>query len=124
MNLDTRRVLELQVLNIFVRRISYRNGGYRHRNGYKPLKVKVGGATGDDYSGITHPLLRNPEKIGSVLWNRDSSLIIARSNDHIQHARGDTLHIEAYNQENAIAFVQYMRQLAPDGHVQILEIAQ
>ncbi|KAL8924189.1 MAG: hypothetical protein Q9208_004153 [Pyrenodesmia sp. 3 TL-2023] len=123
-NVDTRRVLEPPILNIFVRRLDYRKGSYRHRNGYKPMKVKIGGANSDEYSGITHPLLRNPEKIGSVLWNRDSSLIVAHSNDHIRHVRGDTLHIEAYNQENAVAFVRYMRQLAPNGHVQIFEIPQ
>ncbi|KAL8746722.1 MAG: hypothetical protein Q9184_007707, partial [Pyrenodesmia sp. 2 TL-2023] len=121
-NAEPCRILEPPVLNIFVRGIDYRKGSYRHKNGYKPMKVKIGGAYGDDYSGITHLLLRDPEKIGAVLWNRDSPLVIAHSRDHIQHARGDTLHIEAYNQENSVAFVRYMRQLAPNGHVQIFEI--
>ncbi|KAI4184027.1 MAG: hypothetical protein LQ346_006197 [Caloplaca aetnensis] len=96
---------------------------YRNKLRHTPCNIKMGGAHYvDEYSGFTHQLLAKPNKIGTVQWSQNSTLVILKSSDYLPYARGSTLHIQAYGKEDAQSLVSHLSAWYAKGGAQILEI--
>ncbi|KAL8751373.1 MAG: hypothetical protein Q9184_006090 [Pyrenodesmia sp. 2 TL-2023] len=96
---------------------------YRNKRSHAPCDIKIGGSHYvDDYSGFTHPLLAKPNKIGTIQWSQNSTLVILSSVDHVPHTHGNTVHIQAYSKEDAQSLVNHMRVWYANGVTQVIEI--
>ncbi|KAL8924186.1 MAG: hypothetical protein Q9208_004150 [Pyrenodesmia sp. 3 TL-2023] len=98
---------------------------YRNKRSHAPCAIKMGGAHYlEDYSGFTHPLLAKPNKIGTVQWSPNSTLMILNSHDYIPHARGNTVHIQAYSKEDVLSLINHLRVWYGNGITQVFEISR
>ena len=108
-------------LYVFVNSITTREKRYANKTTGQPFQIRVGGDKTNENSSFSHQVFSSPEKIGVVLWSRESNLIVVHSKNYIQYITGDVLHIEAMDDVEALRFAEHVRQRYGGGDVKVLE---
>ncbi|KAL8673253.1 MAG: hypothetical protein Q9168_002330 [Polycauliona sp. 1 TL-2023] len=108
-------------LYVFVNSITTREMKYANKTTGQPFQIRVGGDKTNEDSSFSHQVFSSPEKIGVVLWSRESNLIVVHSKNYIQYITGDVLHIEAMDDVEALRFAEHMQQRYGGGDVKVLE---
>ncbi|KAL8998800.1 MAG: hypothetical protein Q9169_002250 [Polycauliona sp. 2 TL-2023] len=106
---------------MFVNSVTTREKKYLNKISGNPFQIRVGGNKTDEHSDFSHHILSSPEKIGVVLWSRESNLIVVHSKNYIQYVTGDVLHIEALDDVEALRFAEHVRQQSFEWDVKVLE---
>ncbi|KAI4222631.1 MAG: hypothetical protein L6R40_008564, partial [Gallowayella cf. fulva] len=87
-----------------------------------PFTLKIGNSTNDRYSGFTHWLLTDPQKIGVVMWSSESTLVLVQSFDYIQRTAGDTLHIHTQGKDDTRNLATYIAVFFASASTKVFEV--
>ncbi|KAL8853756.1 MAG: hypothetical protein Q9221_001399 [Calogaya cf. arnoldii] len=106
---------------MFVSSISTQEKRYLNKIPGSPFQVRVGGDERDEHPPFSHHLFSSPEKMGVILWSRESNLVVVHSKNYIQYVTGDVMHVGALDEVEAKRFADYVRQHSAQWEAKVLE---